>query len=140
MEFLSSLHNKVIHFPIAAFILYPIWELLFLITKKEFFNKIAYLFLCIGIIGALLAVLTGNQAYEMAKHILRADESVFNEHKYFANISLWYFSILLIGRFLVDKKKMLKGKIVLVFFLLALLGAYFVYHTGNYGGKLSDLL
>ena len=65
MEFLASLHTKVIHFPIAFLMIYPVMELLFLVTEKEFYSKSAMMFLAIGVFGSFFAVLSGNQAGRM---------------------------------------------------------------------------
>ncbi|MCK7520140.1 MAG: hypothetical protein MZV64_21810 [Ignavibacteriales bacterium] len=71
MEFLAGIHPKVVHFPIAFLMLYPLMELIFIFTSKRFFSKAAMLFLAIGVIGSLLAVLSGNQAFEMVNELDR---------------------------------------------------------------------
>ena len=95
MEFLAEIHPKIVHFPLAFLLLYPLIELLYFVTRKEFYNKSAFLFLLIGVIGALLAVLSGNQAYAMVSEWNPKTLEIFNSHQTFANISIWYFTFLL---------------------------------------------
>jgi uncharacterized membrane protein len=140
MEFLAEIHPKVIHFPIAFLMLYPAMELLFLITKKEFFTKAAFLFLLIGVIGALFAVLSGNQAFEAVNKIPGVNKELFNVHQTYANITVWYFTFVLVLRYVFFIKKKLDKKIIAAFLLFAVIGSYFVYQAGNYGGKFSQEL
>jgi uncharacterized membrane protein len=137
MEFLANLHNKVIHFPIAFLIMYPFIELLAVITNREFFIKTAGLILLIGTLGSLAAALTGNQAFSFFKDWQKESLEIFNWHQTFANITVWYFSSLLVFRTYLTIKKKLNKKILLIILLLSLIGGYFVYQTANYGGKLS---
>lgn len=135
MDFLADIHHKVVHFPLAFLLLYPLMEFLAVITKKDFFSKAAGLFLIIGTVGAFLSVFTGNQVFSSIKDWQKEARNIFNIHQTYANITMWYFTGLLILRvYLVIKKKMSR-QIIIVLFLLSLLGGYFVYQTGNYGGK-----
>ena len=138
MEFLAGIHPKVVHFPIAFLMLYPLMELILLFTAKEFFSKAAMLFLAIGVIGSLFAVLSGNQAFEMVTNWTDEGKDIFSSHQTFANLTVWYFSALLAIRYFLFVKKKLNSKIISVIFILSLLGVYFVYQAGNYGGKLAD--
>jgi len=138
MEFLAGIHPKVVHFPIAFLMLYPLMELIFIFTAKDFFSKSAMLFLAIGVIGSLFAVLSGNQAFEMVKNWTDEGKEIFSSHQTFANLTVWYFSALLVLRYFLFVKKKLNRTIISVIFVLSLFGSYFVYQAGNYGGKLAD--
>jgi uncharacterized membrane protein len=138
MEFLAGIHPKIVHFPIAFLMIYPVIELLFLFTRKEFFSKSAMLFLGIGLIGSFFAVLSGNQAFEVVKNWNNEGKEIFSSHQTFANLTVWYFSALLSLRYFLLIKKKLNSTIISVIFILSLLGFYFVYQTGHYGGKLAD--
>jgi uncharacterized membrane protein len=116
---------------------YPFIELLFFITRKEFFNKAVFLFLFIGVIGAFIAVLSGNQAFEIVNDWSVKSKEVFNLHQNYANISVWYFTILLTIRYFLFIKKKLTRTLIAVFILLAFIGSYFVFQTGYYGGKVA---
>ena len=138
MEFLAEIHPKIVHFPLAFLLLYPLIELLYFVTRKEFYNKSAFLFLLIGVIGALLAVLSGNQAYAMVSEWNPKSLEIFNSHQTFANISIWYFTTLLALRFYLHIKKRINRYSLMMIFILSLIGSYIVYQTGLYGGKLAD--
>lgn len=137
MEFLASIHPKVVHFPIAFLMLYPFIELLFIITNKDFYSKTAFLFLTVGVVGALFAVLSGNQAFELVQNWTNASREIFNSHQTYANLTVWFYASLLISRYFLFIKKKLNRTLIIVIFVLSLLGGYFVYQAGNYGGKLS---
>ncbi len=135
MEFLADIHIKVVHFPIAFLTGYSLIELLYLITQKKFFNKSAFLFLVIGVIGALISVLSGNQAFELVKEWSDQSREYFYNHQTYANITVWYFTALLFIRLFLFQKKRLTKVIVFLLFIFSLLGNYFVFQTGYFGGK-----
>ena len=139
MEFLAELHPRIVHFPIAFFILYFFLESSGIILKKDFLLKSALLILIIGIITALIAVLTGNQAQTAAKLLIKNSSEInelINLHEEYATITLFYFSALLILRsYLVIKKKFV-GNVRYIFIALGLIGCYLIYTTGIHGGEL----
>lgn len=140
MEFLAGLHPKLVHFPIAFFILYFFLETFGLVLQKEYLTKTAYIVLIAGVITALCAVLTGNQAQDLAKQVLKNNynslSSSVDLHEEFATVTLWYFFALLIFRTYLMLKKKFTGSLKYIFILLGLIGCYFIYMTGVYGGDL----
>src|SRR3972149_229664 len=140
MEFLASLHPKLVHFPIVLFITYALFEILGAITKKEIYSKSAHLLLFLGVLGAVAAVLTGGQAEEVASTWEKQGAIIqfhaIGEHEDYANITLWYFAALLVLRTIAVLKKKFTGYIKYTFVVLALVGCFFVYETGEHGGKL----
>lgn len=139
MEFLAGLHPKVIHFPIAFFILYFIFETAGLVLKKEYLNKSAIIILALAVFFAVIAVLTGNQAHEMVKRI-QIDTALYNEfiakHELYSTITLWYFLALLIARTYLTVKKKFAGNVRYIFLLLGLIGSVLIYLTASFGGDL----
>ncbi len=139
MEFLSQLHPRLVHFPIAFFILYFFFELSGVIFKKEFLLNSALLILIAGVLTALLAVLSGNQAHVAAKLLLtnkRELSSMIELHEDYATVTIFYFSALLFLRLYFSFKKKLNGNLRYLFILLGLIGCYLIYITGIYGGDL----
>jgi uncharacterized membrane protein len=140
METLAELHPRIVHFPIALFIIYFVFEISGIMSKKDFLNKAAYIILILGIITALIAVMTGNQAQNAAKLILNGKISEISEaiekHEEYATITLWYFTALFVLRtyLLIRKKFNINWKYV--FIGLGLIGCYLIYITGYYGGEL----
>jgi uncharacterized membrane protein len=140
MEFLAENHPRVIHFAIALLFLYPVLELLALIFKKEYLDKSAHLILFIAVLSAVGAVITGNQAAQVAS--LWEEQGAIipfgeiNEHQEYANITLWYFTAVLLFRTLLVIRKKYSGVFRYLFVVLAFIGMYFVYETGDHGGNL----
>ncbi len=136
MEFLAGLHPKVVHFPIALLITFVLLELIGTLLNKDFYTKTAHLILFLGVIGTILAVLTGNQAFISYKYWNPASEELFNNHQTFANLAVWYFAGLLVLRtYLVVKKKYFKT-MKYIFLVLTLFGGFLIYQTSEYGGEL----
>ncbi len=136
MEFLSAFHPKVIHFPIAFLFGYFLFEFLGIILKQEFLSKAAHLLLFLGVLGALAAVLTGRAAEEAFDYWNKQSGELLEEHEMYANLTLWYFAGLLVLRSLVAFNKKFIGVIRYVILVLALVGVYFVFQTGEHGGKM----
>ena len=140
MEFLSQLHPKIVHYPIALFVTYSLLEIIGVLFKKDFFSKAAYLILFLGILGAIAAVLTGNSAVDAAQHLNKIKAIIpveaINEHMDYANFTLWYFAGLLVLRTFVVLKKNFSGGIKYMLAVLSIIGVFLVYKTGELGGKL----
>ena len=136
MDFLAGLHPKVVHFPIALLLTYVLCELIGFIFKKIFFSKTAHLLLFLGVIGAIAAVLTGNQAFSTFHNWNTASRELFSHHQTYANLTVWYFSgLLVLKTFFVLKKKSNKALEYFII-LLALFGCFLIYQTSYYGGDL----
>lgn|SRR5574338_289671 len=140
MEFLASIHPKVVHFPIAFLMLYPVMETFYFFTSKDFYLKTALLFLIIGVIGSVLAVFTGNQAYQSIVDWSKEGKEIFSAHQTYANLTVWYFAFILVARYFMIIKKKFSKKFAIIFIVLSLIGGYFVYQTGLYGAELADNL
>jgi uncharacterized membrane protein len=140
MEFLSQLHPQVVHFPIAFMAIYAVLEITGILTGKEFFQKAAYLFLFLGVLSAIAAVITGNQAAEVASKWKDQGADIptglISEHEEYATITMWYFTGLLVLRTFLFVKKKFHGLVKYLFILLAVVGLYLIYQTGDHGGKL----
>src|SRR5574339_63523 len=98
MEFLAQFHPKVVHFPIALLLLFVLLESIGILFKKEFYQKAAHLVLFLGVLGALAAVLTGQQAEEAFEYFNKASGELMEKHEYYANLTIWYFAVLLVLR------------------------------------------
>lgn len=138
MEFLADLHPKIVHFPMAFLMVYPFMELIAIITKKDFFIRTAFIFLLIGVVGAVLAVLTGNQAFIAISQMNDKTLELFNKHEFYTNLTTWFFTALLFVRFYLPAKKRLTQNLHLLILIVAIIGMYFVYQAGNYGGMLAE--
>ena len=140
MEFLGSLHPMVIHFPIVLLLLYVVLEISGIVFNKEEIQRGAFVILILGVIAALVAVLTGNQAEELAERTMRPDfnfpEEVLHAHEWYATITVWYFVLVLILRTYMVIKKKFVGRIRYIFVIFAVVGAVLVWSTGEEGGEM----
>ncbi len=140
MEFLAQYHPKVVHFAIALLSVYVLLEFIGVVFKKDFFSKAAHLILFLGVLSTLSAVLTGNQALDVANKWENQGAMIpfhaISEHQESANWAVWFFSILLILRTMAVLKKKFAGYIKYVFLVLAIVGMFIIYRTGELGGKL----
>lgn len=135
MEFLAEIHHKIIHFPIALLILYPFIEAVSLFYKKDFFSFTSFIILILGVISSLAAVLTGNQALNSVKNLTPELYQLADTHYTNANIVVWLFTVILFLRIYLQIKKKYEGKWKIILLIFAFIGGYFVYQTGEYGGK-----
>jgi uncharacterized membrane protein len=140
MEFLAGLHPKIVHYPIAFLLIYVLLEIAGVLSKKAFFQKSAHLFLLLGVIAAVAAVITGNQAADIASKLKDKGaiipSGLISEHQEYATITLWYFTLLLVLRTFFVLKKRFRGFVQYIFILLAITGGYLIYQTGDHGGRL----
>jgi len=139
MEFLSQLHPRIVHFPVAFFIFYFLFELSGVILKKEYLTRAALILLAIGVVTALFAVLSGNQAQTAANTLIDKGSNLselIEVHQEYATVTLFYFSALLFLRVYLVIKNRFKGNIRYLFLLFGLTGCYLIYETGIHGGDL----
>jgi uncharacterized membrane protein len=135
-NFLADIHTRVVHFPIALLTTYSLLEIVGLAFKKEFISKSALLILCLGVVTAFFAVLTGNQASTNFNSWTNESKVLLGVHQTYATYLLW-FSVLVCGfRIFVVVKKKFVGFIKYIFILLALIMIFLVYETGIHGGDL----
>ncbi|WP_041294147.1 DUF2231 domain-containing protein [Ignavibacterium album] len=135
MDFLAELHHKIIHFPIALLFIYPFIEFVSMFYKKDFFSFSSLIVLIIGVITSLVAVLTGNQALNSIDKMNPELYQLADTHYTYANIVVWLFTVLLFSRIYLQIKKQYEGMWKIILLLLAFAGCYFIYQTGEYGGK-----
>lgn len=149
MEFIAQFHPKVVHFAIALLLVYALLEAIGAILKKDFFTNAAFVILILGVLGGFASLITGEQAAQVAEKWDDIGTDViipFNaieEHENYATITFFYFLGMTILRtfFAINFQKKKKwsehfNKVRYGFVVLAIIGCYFVYETGEHGGKL----
>ena len=139
MEFISSLHPLVIHFPIAFLLLYIILEIINLFLCSVQIKKMSLLILLLGVIGAIFSVITGNQSFQFLQTKLSLNQlhnSMIEQHEYFATLTIWYFFGILtfqIFNFLKRKNEVKKQYLFIIF---AAIGLFLLFKTASKGGML----
>lgn len=150
MELLAQLHPRMVHFPVALLFFYILTEFLGVISRKEFFRVAALYIMAAGVLTAIPALISGNQASETALRMsvpgspeqARLKE-IIGAHEQWATVAVWYFTAFLAFRIWlfiqtrVKKRFADKEKVFQYLFLaLGILGCFFIYRTGSYGGEL----
>ena len=135
-NFLSEVHPRIVHFPIALLSLYSLLEIFGIIFKNEFISKSALLVLCIGVVTSLLAVLSGNQAAENFKYWTDQSLILLNNHQSFATYLLWFSAIICALRIYFVNRKIFYGWRKNIFLVFAVITLFLVVQTGLYGGDL----
>jgi uncharacterized membrane protein len=140
MELLADLHHSIVHFPVALFLLYFLFETSGIVFKREFLLKASYIILIAGVVAGLAAVLTGNRAKEAADLLLHNLPGLYADpigrHEEFATYLVWYFSGVLVLRTYFLVKKKISGNVRYIFIILGIVGCILVYKTGSSGGEL----
>jgi len=136
MDFIADLHPKIVHFPIALFFTYVLFDAIGIVFKKDAYQKSAHLLLFLGVLGAFAAAFSGNQAINAYKFWNDYSLMALADHELYANITVWYFTAILILRTYLVIKKRYFSKVKYLVFILSLLGCLIVFQTSEYGGKL----
>ena len=138
LNILAEIHTKVVHFPIALLVTYSFLEIFGIAFKKEFITKSALLILCLGVISAFFAVLTGNQAANNFNLWNNESTLLLNEHQTYATYLLWFAILVGALRIFVTVKKKFNGPMKYLFILFSIIIIFLVYETGIHGGYLVE--
>jgi uncharacterized membrane protein len=128
-----KLHPAIVHFPIALLLVAALFAVISLFEKDGFFKKVAFWNLLLGVIGAMIAVVTGLVEEQTLVH----DEEVHQilvKHK-FNGLAVMIFSQILLIWYWVRKNKLGRVEYILWTSLLAI-GTAMVIYQGFLGGKM----
>ena len=128
-------HPQIIHFPIAILTLAVITELISYFWQKEFFGKMTFSLILIGVITAFMAVQSGEAAVDSLNNISPI-KPLLHQHEEAGEWVLKIFGFVLILKsiLLYLKKEILPIKLCLT--LLMLIGFLQIYQAGHFGGIL----
>ncbi|HEU5154872.1 MAG TPA: DUF2231 domain-containing protein [Gemmatimonadales bacterium] len=130
---IPRLHALLNDFPAALLATAVIFEILFLLTKRESLRIAAYWMLMAGVIGAGLAVLSGLGAEDRIAHG-EAVHEIMEEHEELAFITTGIFAVVALWR-LWRERVMSRGERMAAL-CLALVGSGFLVSTAQHGGEL----
>lgn len=137
-NFLAEIHPKVVHFPVALLTTYSLLEIYGIVFKNKFITNTALLILCLAVVSAFFAVLTGNEASVTITGWTDETSALLNTHQQYATYLLWSSILICAFRIFITVKKKLESPVKYIFILTALVILYLVYQTGTYGGNLDD--
>jgi uncharacterized membrane protein len=101
-----NIHPIIVHFPVALLFVYAVLKIL--PVEKWFptvsWRQIQNTFLFFGVVSAFVATSTG----ELAQELSSPRRDLVEMHETFASMTVWFFSLILVGEIL----KALEGKII----------------------------
>lgn len=133
-----NLHPQSVHFPIAILLLAGGIYIFAHFQKKETYYPMAYLLHSIGVIGAIIGILTGRWA-STDVNIEGEVKSILNQHEWLGYICLWLYALLWVWQYLRQKRMSNKESIGFLFIYVAVscllaymahLGGEMVYEYG----------
>lgn len=129
-EFLIPYHPKVVHFPIALFVVALGFEFLEVIFRKKEFHVTAICVFVAATLAGPLAVMTGLWEAER----LQLSHSLLNQHQ-FVGFALMWFALLSLPVLWFFKKKQTRF-FRFVFLVVLLTTAGMVSYVGHLGGQM----
>lgn len=134
-----SLHQKIIHFPIAFLSIYPFLELYSLFNKSEFIKKLIFVFISLGLFGLLFAIFSGNYSLNFYDNISINHWDIINQHINYSTYTTLLTSILFLYRiYLFKKNELFLFKVIII--ILSFLLLYLIIKTGQYGNLTSNVI
>ena len=129
-----SLHPISVHFPIAFLFLAGGLYIFYLFKDEFFYFRAAKLVHLLGLIGLILAMLTGRSAASEIEADSPLTEIVRN-HEILGYGAIWAFSMLMVWTYL--REKSFKQKELIFFSLLYLLFLGLMVYSSYLGGEIA---
>jgi uncharacterized membrane protein len=136
-EWAPNIHPLLIHFPIGILLLAIFMNAVSFFISEEFWDELkTSLLYVLGTISTVVAYYTGTWAADQV--FLPAEaQGVLNEHAGWAEWTLWFFVGYMILRLILHGVHLMhQQQIRALLLFLALPGLFFLYETGEYGGKM----
>jgi uncharacterized membrane protein len=135
MEFLAPYHPQITHGPVVLIIVGLLFELIGRALDREWWRKAGLAMLVFGAMGAVLSVLSGNAAGELAEK-QGVPESAVDAHEEIAALTMWLGIAALVLRAAAGRLGRLKGVVVALALLVWLAAAVTVGVAAHRGGQL----
>jgi uncharacterized membrane protein len=139
-EWAPNIHPMLVHFPIAILAVAIIFDFVafFLPREKKWWTEESTAFLYgVGAVAAIVVYYTGTLAADSVMLPAEA-KSVLTEHADLAWITIWFYGVYaalrIAATWWASEKHRLKFHVG--FFLLSLVGMYFLFQTGEHGAKM----
>ncbi|MFN3135085.1 MAG: DUF2231 domain-containing protein [Candidatus Kryptonium sp.] len=129
------LHPMLVHFPIALFTSYIIFEILWMIFQKDWLKNSSVLLLLLGLIFVVPSILSGEASAENFEKVSHLEELI-ETHETFGKLTGITFFIALILKVILMRTGKFSFKTNLIVFAISLVGMFFLIQTGLKGGEL----
>jgi len=127
------IHPVVVHFPLALLSASVLFDLLARRWRRESFQETGFYVLIAGLLGAVVAVVTGGLAEDAVKH-RGVPHAALEVHETLAYATLYFFIGLLALRLLMRWK--LIREMPLLYLVMGVVGILILAATGYFGGSL----
>ncbi|HSP12011.1 MAG TPA: DUF2231 domain-containing protein [Salegentibacter sp.] len=130
-------HPLSVHFPVALLLVATLFKIVSLWSRQKVWPQAGSILLGLGVLGAWIAIYTGNQADGIVSRQL-CDPTVLKEHENMAYITAWIFTaaisldLAVTYRPLYFKKQLFK----LLLLLMMLTGSVYLGLVGHLGAEL----
>ncbi len=135
LDFLAPFHPQITHAPIVLLIVGFVFELIGLLLDRAWWRKAATALLVLGVAGAILAVLSGREAGELALK-QRVPEADVDAHETMALMAMWVSLGALVLRGIAARPMRLRGWISALSLIGWLAACIFVGIAAHRGGDL----
>ncbi len=129
------IHPVLVHFPIALFTTFILFEILWMLLKKEWIKNSSLLTLVLGLVFVVPTIISGESAAENFEKVSHLEELI-ESHETFAKLTGITFLIVLIVKVVLMRTGKFNIKTNLIAFLISLIGLFFLIQTGLKGGEL----
>ncbi|RMF56809.1 MAG: DUF2231 domain-containing protein [Calditrichaeota bacterium] len=130
-----QLHPVIVHLVIAVLSIAITVDFLYLFTKKQRFWKLASILLLIGTGMSIIAVLSGQSAYDLAI-IPEGVKSLVRHHRSSGKMTMWLFLVVITIRFLFHYLEWFSNRVKWFYYLLLAVALFYLFRTGIMGGEM----
>ncbi len=138
MDYIAELHPFFVHFPVALFLVYLLFEFVSFFYKSKDFDYIVQALLLLVVPAMILALLSGNSTETLlSSEIADKFHNQIELHEEIANLSAWFLFFTAGFRlFILIKRKGEVGSLRWFFLTAGIIVAAFIIMTSFYGGML----
>ena len=136
MEFLSTFHPQIVHFPIALIIISLAFDVVGRATDSGWWRKASLALLVVAVLGGAAAVFTGERVSDTAEERQGIPEAVVDAHGDMGKLAAWLAGGALVARLVENGVGSARALVGVVALLLQLGAAVMVGIAGHRGGKL----
>ena len=130
-----NVHPLIVHFPIALLITGVLSDVFGFLRMRPFFQDVGLFLIGLGVLGAIAAGVSGDQAAEALSHISELTPFV-EQHEDFATGTIWMFILLLLWRLYLKIRGRFTPLIRTAYVILSLTAGGLLSVTSYLGGVL----